>query len=186
MQTNINFIIDNRLIYRAMETDVSQDFQDYWNEYRIVTSDEKLCEDDNLQSQSKSDDEGLDEAEWLVLAGLSHLTDSYLRGQEIEETELEPVMNVLSLHQANAVRRRVHSLNQTIKHRPRAKHKKPDIRDVFKNVEVSQRYLSHNIVATVIILLILLKCIIVRSTMNSHCTSFHWRNFQENCSLHFS
>ncbi|KAK7603502.1 hypothetical protein V9T40_003501 [Parthenolecanium corni] len=121
-----------------METDVSQDFQDYWNEYRIVTSDEKLCEDDNLQSQSKSDDEGLDEAEWLVLAGLSHLTDSYLRGQEIEETELEPVMNVLSLHQANAVRRRVHSLNQTIKHRPRAKHKKPDIRDVFKNVEDSK------------------------------------------------
>ncbi len=119
-----------------METDVSQDFQDYWNEYRIVTSEEKLAEDDNHNSCQKSDDEGLDEAEWLVLAGLSHLTDSYLRGQEIEETELEPVMNVLSLHQANAVRRRVHSLNQTIKHRPKAKQKKPDIRDVFKNIEV--------------------------------------------------
>lgn len=121
-----------------METDVSQDFQDYWNEYRIVTSEEKSSDDDNINSMVKSDDEGLDEAEWLVLAGLSHLTDSYLRGLEIEETELEPVMNVLSLHQANAVRRRVNSLNQTIKHRPKTKQKKPDIRDVFKNVDVSK------------------------------------------------
>lgn len=119
-----------------MEADVSQDFQDYWNEYRVVTYEEKSSDEDH-SSPLKSDDEGLDEAEWLVLAGLSHLTDSYLRGQEIEETELEPVMSVLSLHQANAVRRRVHSLNQTIKHRPKTKQKKPDIRDVFKNVEVS-------------------------------------------------
>lgn len=124
------------ILASEMETDVSQDFQDYWNEYRIVTSSEKLIEDDGIQLQLKSDEEGLDEAEWLVLAGLSHLTDSYLRGQEIEETELEPVMNVLSLHQANAVRRRVHSLNQTIKHRPKTKQKKPDIRDVFKNMQV--------------------------------------------------
>ncbi|XKL62665.1 hypothetical protein PGB90_002498 [Kerria lacca] len=123
------------ILASEMETDVSQDFQDYWNEYRIVTSSEKLIEDDGIQLQLKSDEEGLDEAEWLVLAGLSHLTDSYLRGQEIEETELEPVMNVLSLHQANAVRRRVHSLNQTIKHRPKTKQKKPDIRDVFKNMQ---------------------------------------------------
>lgn len=119
-----------------METDVSQDFQDYWNEYRVVTSDEKSSDDDNHNSPLKSDDEGLDEAEWLVLAGLPHLSESYFRGQEIEETELEPVMNVLSLNQANAVRRRVHSLNQTIKHRPKTKQKKPDIRDVFKNIEV--------------------------------------------------
>lgn len=127
-----------------METDVSQDFQDYWNEYRIVTSEEKSSDDDNQNSQLKSDDEGLDEAEWLVLAGLSHLTDSYLRGQEIEETELEPVMNVLSLHQANAVRRRVNSLNQTIKHRPKTKQKKPDIRDVFKHLDVSVYVLACN------------------------------------------
>lgn len=122
-----------------METDVSQDFQDYWNEYKIVNSKEKYPDDDGYNVQSKSDDEGLDEAEWLVLAGFSHLTDTYLRGQEIEETELEPVMNVLSQHQANAVRRRVHSLNQTIRHRPKSKQKKPDIRDVFKNNEVGLR-----------------------------------------------
>lgn len=131
-----------------METDVSQDFQDYWNEYRIVTSEEKSSDDDNINSMVKSDDEGLDEAEWLVLAGLSHLTDSYLRGLEIEETELEPVMNVLSLHQANAVRRRVNSLNQTIKHRPKTKQKKPDIRDVFKNVDDYKPIeSSHNVIA---------------------------------------
>lgn len=119
-----------------METDVSQDFQDYWNEYKVVAAEEKSSDEDYHNCHQKSDDEGLDEADWLEKAGFPHLKDSYFRGQEIEGAELGPIMDVLSLHQANAVRRRVNSLNQTIRHRPKPKSKKPDIRDVFKNVEV--------------------------------------------------
>ncbi|XP_018915682.2 rho GTPase-activating protein conundrum isoform X1 [Bemisia tabaci] len=126
----------------AMESDVSQDFQDYWNECRIIQEakrlDEYLDEEYANISNGKCFEEGEQEAEWLDAAGLSYLTQAYRRGQEIADSELDPAVRLLNSQQAEAVRRRVRSLNHTVRQRGRqyrARHKKPDIRAVFKDVE---------------------------------------------------
>lgn len=85
-------------------------------------------------------EKGEQEAEWLATAGLSCLSDVFHSGVEIPDSELTPALQHLSSAQADAVRRRVHSLNHTIRQRGRqlrAKHRKPDIRDVFRDVESS-------------------------------------------------
>ncbi|KAL1464811.1 hypothetical protein WDU94_004424 [Cyamophila willieti] len=77
---------------------------------------------------------GEQEAEWLNTAGLSHLSDTYRSGLEIPDAALSRALRHLSSHQAQAVRRRVLSLNHTLRQRgarQRPKHRKPDIRQVF-------------------------------------------------------
>lgn len=119
-----------------MEADVSQDFQDYWNEYRIIQETKIL--DDYLDEEYGSRDEGEAEAEWLVSAGLGQLAEPFLAGREIAEGDLSPALTVMSEQQAEAIRRRVNSLNHTVRQRGRqnrARNRKPDIRDVFRDVE---------------------------------------------------
>ncbi|PNF26598.1 Rho GTPase-activating protein conundrum [Cryptotermes secundus] len=125
-----------------METDVSQDFEDYWNEYKICQETKLL--DDYLEEVedygSRSCDEGEQEADWLRLAGLSQLTGPYEQGRELPESELDPVLRFLPTHHAEAVRRRVKTLNLTVRQRgrqQRSRARKPDIRDVFRDVENS-------------------------------------------------
>lgn len=50
-----------------------------------------------------------------------------------------PILARLSKHHAEAVKLRVKALNQTVRGRTRSRNtrKKPDIRDVFRDVEVS-------------------------------------------------
>jgi hypothetical protein len=83
--------------------------------------------------------EGEQEAEWLRLAGLPELTAPYEQGRELSESELDPALRLLPRHHAEAVRRRVKTLNLTVRQRGRqhrSRARKPDIRDVFRDIEV--------------------------------------------------
>jgi hypothetical protein len=83
--------------------------------------------------------EGEQEAEWLRLAGLSQLTAAYEQGRELPDSELNLALRRLPGHYAEAVRRRVKTLNLTVRQRgrqQRSRARKPDIRDVFRDVEV--------------------------------------------------
>lgn len=82
--------------------------------------------------------EGEEEAEWLHAAGLGQLTEAWKAGREIQPEELGAVLRPLSRAQAETVKRRVRSLNHTVKQcfNQRQRVRKPDIRDVFKDVEV--------------------------------------------------
>jgi hypothetical protein len=83
--------------------------------------------------------EGEQEAEWLRMAGLPQLTAPYEQGRELPESELDPALHLLPPHHAEAVRRRVKTLNFTVRQRgrqQRSRARKPDIRDVFRDVEV--------------------------------------------------
>lgn len=86
--------------------------------------------------------EGEEEAEWLRNAGLGELTEPWKAGREIQQDELNAAIRPYSRAQAEAVRRRVRSLNHTVKQRfgQKQRVRKP-IKDVFKDVEV--RLISH-------------------------------------------
>lgn len=61
-----------------------------------------------------------------------------MKGREQPTSELAPILARLSKHHAEAVKLRVKALNRTVRGRTRSRHtrKKPDIRDVFRDVEV--------------------------------------------------
>lgn len=59
-----------------------------------------------------------------------------LKGREQPTSELAPILARLSKHHADAVKLRVKALNRTVRGRSRSSRKKPDIRDVFRDVEV--------------------------------------------------
>ncbi|KAG7199517.1 hypothetical protein KM043_014134 [Ampulex compressa] len=113
---------------------------DYWEEYQKMIEETKML-DDYLDEESnpRSYDEGEEEAEWLRAAGLGELTEAWKAGREVQPEELGAALRPLSRAQAEAVKRRVRSLNHTVKQRfnQRQRVRKPDIRDVFKDVEVS-------------------------------------------------
>lgn len=57
----------------------------------------------------------------------------------MNEGALDSALTIMSVQQAEAIRRRVDTLNHTVRQRGRqnrARHRKPDIRDVFRDVEV--------------------------------------------------
>lgn len=77
------------------------------------------------------------------------MTELWKAGKEIEAEELGPVLRPLSRAQAEAVQRRVRSLNHTVRQRFNFNHRqrvrrKPDIRDVFKDVEVTYYNILEN------------------------------------------
>ncbi|KAK7862242.1 hypothetical protein R5R35_008122 [Gryllus longicercus] len=136
-----------------METDVSHEYQEYLNEYFLrETNSLDQYLDEIEESSSRSCDEGEQEAEWLVEAGLPQLSEAFAEGREVADAELEPALRSLPRHQAEAVKRRVRTLNHTLRRRhhapppalahaharpPRARPRHPDIRDVFKDLENS-------------------------------------------------
>ncbi|PSN34389.1 hypothetical protein C0J52_15171 [Blattella germanica] len=114
-----------------METDVSQDFEDYWNEYKILHETKLL--DDYLDEVEDYGSRSCDD-------GLPQLTTAFEQGRELSESELDPAVRFLPAHHAEAVRRRVKTLNFTVRQRgrqQRSRARKPDIRDVFRDVENS-------------------------------------------------
>uniref|UniRef100_A0A1B6CVI6 Uncharacterized protein n=1 Tax=Clastoptera arizonana TaxID=38151 RepID=A0A1B6CVI6_9HEMI len=123
-----------------MEADYNQDLQDFWDEFRIIQETKSLDEFLEEESGDKQETDGQAEADWLVAAGYSELTEPYLEGCEINEGALNGVLTLMSAQQAKAIRRRVDTLNHTVRQRGRqirTKHKKPDIRDVFRDLENS-------------------------------------------------
>ncbi|KAL0268879.1 UNVERIFIED_CONTAM: hypothetical protein PYX00_010672 [Menopon gallinae] len=116
-----------------METDVNQDIQDYWNEVKHHNGTEEINDED---ISSRSCDECELETEWLKDAGLSHLAEPFELGREVTESELESALLDFSKSQSEAIKRRVLTLNSTVKQRRlKAKHRKADVRDVFKEIE---------------------------------------------------
>ncbi|XP_053978561.1 rho GTPase-activating protein conundrum [Hylaeus volcanicus] len=112
---------------------------DYWEEYQKMIEETKLLDDYLEEECPRNYDDGEEEAEWLRTAGLGQLTEAWKAGQEVQPEELGAALRPLSRAQAEAVKRRVRSLNHTVKQRfnQRQRVRKPDIRDVFKDVEVS-------------------------------------------------
>lgn len=84
--------------------------------------------------------EGELEAEWLQAAGLASLAAPFQAGLEVTEAQLGEAVSPLPREQAAAVRRRVRRLNRTVRRKKAASRaRKPDIRDVFRDLEVSVR-----------------------------------------------
>ncbi|KAF7991346.1 hypothetical protein HCN44_002908 [Aphidius gifuensis] len=116
---------------------------EYWEAYQKMVEEETRMLDEYLDEHEecspRSYDEGEAEAEWLRAAGLGELTEPWKAGREVQPEEIGAACYRLSKIQTEAVKRRVRSLNHTVKQRfnQRTRAKKPDIRDVFKDVEVS-------------------------------------------------
>lgn len=85
--------------------------------------------------------EGELETEWLQAAGLGSLAAPFQAGLEVTEAQLGEAVRPLPREQAAAVRRRVRRLNRTVRRkRAASRARKPDIRDVFRDLEVSSTY----------------------------------------------
>ncbi|KAI4501590.1 hypothetical protein M0802_003467 [Mischocyttarus mexicanus] len=112
---------------------------DYWEEYQKMIEETKMLDDYLDEEYPRTYDDGEEEAEWLRAAGLGELTEAWKAGREVQPEELGAALRPLSRVQAEAVKRRVKSLNHTVKQRfnQRQRVRKPDIRDVFKDVEIS-------------------------------------------------
>lgn len=106
----------------------------YWAEY------EDLCR--QISAATEDDDnhyeEGELETEWLQAAGLGSLAAPFQAGLEVTEAQLGEAVRPLPREQAAAVRRRVRRLNRTVRRkRAASRARKPDIRDVFRDLENS-------------------------------------------------
>ncbi|KAI5632870.1 rhoGAP domain-containing protein [Phthorimaea operculella] len=78
------------------------------------------------------------ETEWLQSAGLASLAAPFQAGLEVTEAQLGEAVRPLPREQAAAVRRRVRRLNRTVRRkRAASRARKPDIRDVFRDLENS-------------------------------------------------
>lgn len=83
------------------------------------------------------------ETEWLQAAGLGSLAAPFQAGLEVTEAQLGEAVRPLPREQAAAVRRRVRRLNRTVRRkRAASRARKPDIRDVFRDLEVSVLLIS--------------------------------------------
>ncbi|XP_047520127.1 rho GTPase-activating protein conundrum isoform X1 [Pieris napi] len=108
----------------------------YWAEY------EDLCRQISTAHHTDDDDnhyeEGELETEWLQAAGLGSLAAPFQAGLEVTEAQLGEAVRPLPREQAAAVRRRVRRLNRTVRRKKAAtRARKPDIRDVFRDLENS-------------------------------------------------
>lgn len=104
----------------------------YWAEY------EDLCRQICAEDDDNHYEEGELETEWLQAAGLGSLAAPFQAGLEVTEAQLGEAVRPLPREQAAAVRRRVRRLNRTVRRkRAASRARKPDIRDVFRDLENS-------------------------------------------------
>ncbi|XP_041975006.1 rho GTPase-activating protein conundrum isoform X2 [Aricia agestis] len=105
----------------------------YWADY------DELCQlSTHNDDEENHYEEGELETEWLQSAGLGSLAAPFQAGQEVSEAQLGEAVRPLPREQAAAVRRRVRRLNRTVRRkRAASRAKKPDIRDVFRDLENS-------------------------------------------------
>ncbi|XP_014239278.1 rho GTPase-activating protein conundrum [Cimex lectularius] len=115
----------------------NREFQDYWNEYRILLQYRPPAQDQEEEPTSPcAEGECSDERAWLEAAGLSEVTEpAFLSGREISDTDLSSALRMLSREQAAAVRRRVDSLNKTVRQRTGRYRQRKDIRQLFADPE---------------------------------------------------
>jgi hypothetical protein len=91
---------------------------------------------------------GEQEVAWLLEAGLPQLTGPWQAGRELWGPELSQALRSLPPHQAEAVKRRVDSLNHTIarrRSRPgRSARNVPHIKDVFASPPSMHNVVNHS------------------------------------------
>ncbi|XP_022822308.1 rho GTPase-activating protein conundrum isoform X3 [Spodoptera litura] len=106
----------------------------YWAEYEDLFRQISAAHDDDDNHY----EEGELETEWLQAAGLGSLAAPFQAGLEVTEAQLGEAVRPLPREQAAAVRRRVRRLNRTVRRkRAASRARKPDIRDVFRDLENS-------------------------------------------------
>src|SRR5687767_15011916 len=77
------------------------------------------------------------EVEWFHATGFGELVSSLEQGREIDEEKTAKAISILPCHQAAAVRKRVDTVNSTLRTSNRRKStpgRRRDIRDIFANV----------------------------------------------------
>ena len=85
--------------------------------------------------------DGEEEAEWLCDVGLNHFVDNFQQSREISEKEMNSSLkSLIKPEHAEAVKRRIMSLNNTIRNNSmfsnkpnRHKNRKPNVKDVFSD-----------------------------------------------------
>ncbi|XP_033150756.1 rho GTPase-activating protein conundrum [Drosophila busckii] len=114
-----------------MDNTCEQDYTEFLNEYLLQTN--LTCNEPEARYE-----DGELEAEWLISAGYPELTKPFKQGLEVRNTDLEPVLAILSTPHADAIKQRVRALNYTVRGRTKNRSKrKPDIRDVFRDFDES-------------------------------------------------
>ncbi|XP_050680477.1 rho GTPase-activating protein conundrum isoform X2 [Leptidea sinapis] len=108
----------------------------YWAEYEDIYR--QISGTTHNDDEENHYEEGELETEWLQAAGLGSLAAPFQAGLEVTEAQLGEAVRPLPREQAAAVRRRVRRLNRTVrKRRAASRARKPDIRDVFRDLENS-------------------------------------------------
>ncbi|XP_077990065.1 rho GTPase-activating protein 18-like isoform X1 [Glandiceps talaboti] len=103
----------------------------YLSELKDISDNKDIEEAETTEDeQAKTPDEGEEEVEWLKEAGFQDLASKFEEGKELGEEVLESVTSSLTRAQAEAVHKRVNTLNATLRKRLRSA-TLPDVRDVF-------------------------------------------------------
>lgn len=102
-------------------------YDDYWKEFHDI---ENNHEEEIDEEFPKTPDEGEQEAAWLKEAGYEFIVNALHDGKDLSADDIEALTETLTTHQAAVVKRRVDTLNATI--RKKQKNNKTDVRDIFK------------------------------------------------------
>ncbi|XP_037728609.1 rho GTPase-activating protein conundrum isoform X4 [Drosophila subpulchrella] len=118
--------------YTALHNSSDQEYSEFLKEYLLQSSAQSNDPEINYE-------DGEMEAEWLTSIGYPELSKPFEEGLEVCYAKLEPILTTLSKPHAEAIVQRVRALNQTVRGRTKSRSKrKPDIRDVFRDFDVSK------------------------------------------------
>lgn len=101
-------------------------YDDYWKEFREIENNHE----EEIEDDTKTPDEGEQEAAWLKEAGYEFIVNALHDGKDLLEEDIEALTVTLTSHQAAVVKRRVDTLTATIRKKHRGN--KTDVRDIFK------------------------------------------------------
>ncbi|VDH88705.1 Rho GTPase-activating protein 18/28/40 [Mytilus galloprovincialis] len=104
-------------------------YDDYWKEFHDIENNQDDDGEEDLHS--KTPDEGEQEAAWLNEAGYGFVVNALHDGKDLSEDDIEALTATLTSHQAAVVKRRVDTLNATIRKKQKQSNK-TDVRDIFK------------------------------------------------------
>lgn len=104
-------------------------YDDYWKEFHDIENNQDDEGEEDLHS--KTPDEGEQEAAWLKEAGYGYVVNALHDGKDLSEDDIEALTATLTSHQAAVVKRRVDTLNATIRKKQKQSNK-TDVRDIFK------------------------------------------------------
>ncbi|XP_022106871.1 rho GTPase-activating protein 18-like isoform X2 [Acanthaster planci] len=113
------------------------DFEAYFSELEEIQQACKMAESNGSNSCTDGEDEeaktpdGEPELRWLKEAGLSSIADTLKDGKILDEGVVDNATSTLTRTQAEAVKKRVEKVNETLRHKQRQESRIPDVRDIF-------------------------------------------------------